>query len=136
MITNNVSASLITSFTRSVLFASFCGIHESGYHVYSATTDGLITDMPFEEFNALPLFGLRECLTESRMLITDESNPKVWKVKHEQTDLLNITTRGNASLTVADPEHNILGGVIARNALGQKIPIYQKNHLQIARHLY
>lgn len=122
LITNNVSASLITSFTRSVLFASFCGIHESGYHVYSATTDGLITDMPFEKFNTLPLFGLRECLTESRMLITDESNPKVWEVKHEQTDLLNITTRGNASLTVADPEHNILGGVIAHNGAGSENP--------------
>lgn len=122
LITNNVSASLITSFTRSVLFASFCGIHESGYHVYSATTDGLITDMPFDEFNALPLFGLRECLTESRTLITDESNPKVWEVKHEQTDLLNITTRGNASLTVADPEHNVLGGVIARNGAGSENP--------------
>ncbi len=122
LITNNVSAALITSFTRSVLFASFCGIHKSGYHVYSATTDGLITDMPFEEFNVLPLFGLREYLTESRALITDDANPKVWEVKHEQTDLLNLTTRGNASLTVADPEHNVLGGVIARNGAGSENP--------------
>ena len=122
LITNNVSASLITSFTRSVLFASFYGIHESGYHVYSATTDGLITDMPFDKFTALPLFGLRECLAESRTLITDVSNPKIWEVKHEQTDLFNITTRGNASLTVADPEHNVLGGVIARNGAGSENP--------------
>lgn len=122
LITNNVSASLITSFTRSVLFSSFYGIHESGYHVYSATTDGLITDMPFDKFNALPLFGLRECLAESRAIITDDANPKVWEVKHEQTDLLNITTRGNASLTVADPEHNILGGVIVRNGAGSENP--------------
>ncbi len=122
LITNNVSASLITSFTRSVLFASFYGIHESGYHVYSATTDGLITDMPFDEFNALPLFGLHDCLTTSRSLITDDTNPKVWEVKHEQTDLFNITTRGNASLTVADPEHNVLGGVIARNGAGSENP--------------
>lgn len=122
LITNNVSASLITSFTRSVLFASFYGIHESGYHVYSATTDGLITDMPFDEFNALPLFGLHDCLTTSRSLITDDTNPKVWEVKHEQTDLFNITTRGNASLTVADPEHNVFGGVIARNGAGSENP--------------
>lgn len=58
LITNNVSASLITSFVRSVLFALFYGINNAGYNVYSATTDGLITDMPFEEFNALPLFWI------------------------------------------------------------------------------
>ena len=122
LITNNVSASLITSFVRSILFASFYGIYGAGYHVYSATTDGLITDMPFDEFNALPLFGLRDCLTTSRRLITDDTNPKVWEVKHEQTDLFNITTRGNASLTVADPKHKVLGGVIARNGAGSENP--------------
>ena len=51
LITNNVSVSLITSFTRGVLFMSFYGINNSDYHVYSATTDGLITDMPFDQFN-------------------------------------------------------------------------------------
>lgn len=57
-----------------------------------------------------------------RFPINDAANPKVWEVKHEQTDLLNLTTRGNASLTVADPEHNILGGVIARNGAGSENP--------------
>lgn len=67
-------------------------------------------------------FGLRECLAESRAVITDDANPKVWEVKHEQTDLLNITTRGNASLIVADPDNNVLGGVIARNGAGSEFP--------------
>lgn len=122
LITNNVSASLITSFVRSVLFASFYGINNAGYNVYSATTDGLITDMPFDEFNRLHLFGLRDCLTTSRSLITDDTNPKVWEVKHAQTDLFNITTRGNASLIVADPDNNVLGGVIARNGACSEFP--------------
>lgn len=122
LITNNISASLITSFVRSVLFASFYDISNAGYNVYSATTDGLITDMPFDEFNALPLVGFREYLATSRSLITDDSNPKIWEVKHSQTDLFNITTRGNASLAVADPVNDILGGVIARNGAGSEFP--------------
>ncbi|MGN1479973.1 MAG: hypothetical protein ACI4XH_09410, partial [Acutalibacteraceae bacterium] len=121
-ITNNSSASLITSFVRSVLFSAFYEINQNGYHVYSATTDGFICDMPFDDFNQLPLLGLREWLVESRRFITDKDNPDIWSVKHEQDDLINLTTRGNASLIVEDKASGILGGVIARNGAGSKYP--------------
>ena len=121
-ITNNASAALITSFVRSVLFSAFDGIHDSGYHVYSATTDGLITDMPLEEFEKLSLYGFNDCLLESRRYVTDTRNPHAWSLKHVQDDLLNLTTRGNASLIVSDSEHDFFGGVIAKNGVSSFNP--------------
>lgn len=121
-ITNNAAASLITSFVRSVLFAAFDGIDKSGYRVYSATTDGLITDMPFDDFIKLPLSGFSDFLLNSRKIITGEENPDSWSLKHVQDDLLNFTTRGNASLITEDAEHGILGGVIAKNGITSKFP--------------
>ena len=129
-ITNNASASLITSFVRAVLFSAFYEIHQNGYHVYSATTDGFICDMPFEDFNQLPLLGLREWLVESRHYITEKENPDIWSVKHEQDDLINLTTRGNASLIVEDKASGILGGVIARNGAGSKHPELPKDDIK------
>ena len=129
VITNNASASLITSFVRSLLFSSFTAIHSHGYKVYSATTDGLITDMPFSEFNKLSLFGFRDLLLKSRRAITGQANPDIWSVKHTQKDLLNICTRGNASLTVEDKEHGVLGGVFARNGVSSVYPELPKDCL-------
>lgn len=121
-ITNNASASLITSFIRSVLFSAFDGIHDNGYNVYSATTDGLITDMPLEKFEHLSLYGFNDCLLESRRYITDMANPQAWSLKHIQDDLLNLTTRGNASLIVSDSTKGIPGGVIAKNGVSSLNP--------------
>ena len=129
VITNNASASLITSFVRSLLFSSFTAIHSHGYKVYSATTDGLITDMPFSDFNNLTLFGFRDLLLKSRRAITGQANPDIWSVKHTQKDLLNICTRGNASLTVEDKEHGVLGGVFARNGVSSVYPELPKDCL-------
>lgn len=112
-ITCNASAALITAFVRSVIFAAAYEINKNGCHIYSATTDGLISDMPFEEFNNLPLLGLRECLVKSRSFITDETDPEIWDIKHRQDDLVNFATRGNASLNTGDSPTNPYPGVIA-----------------------
>lgn len=73
----------------------------------------MISDKPFDLFNSLDLLGLRDCLVESRSYITDEADPEKWSIKHEQDDLVNFATRGNASLIVGDNESGTLGGVIA-----------------------
>ncbi len=112
-ITCNASAALITAFVRSVIFAASYEINKNGYRVYSATTDGLISDMPFEEFNSLPLFGLREYLVASRSFITGEDDPKIWEIKHQQDDLNNFSTRGNASLNESGSPKCPYPGVIA-----------------------
>ncbi len=127
-ITNNASASLLTSLVRSVLFSAFNDIHNNGYTVYSATTDGLITDMPFDLFKEQPLFGFRKLLESARSVISDNGDSSVWVIKHAQDDLLNLCTRGNASL-IEESSFN-LGGVLAKNGLSSAFPELPKECLK------
>ena len=106
-ITNPVSASLITAIVRCVLIAVQNQCAEKGYHVYSVTTDGFISDVPESVLTALDLYGFSKVLYEARMFLTNNHSGAIWEIKHQQDDLLNFTTRGNASL---DPN-----GVLARN---------------------
>lgn len=106
-ITNPVSASLITAIVRCVLIAAQNQCVAKGYHVYSVTTDGFISDVPESVLTSLDLYGFGQLLYGSRMFLTNNQSGAIWEIKHQQDDLLNFTTRGNVSL---DP-----GGVLARN---------------------
>ena len=108
-ITNPVSASLITAIVRCVLIAAQNQCIGLGYHVYSVTTDGFISDVPEEVLTGLDLFGFTQLLYESRMFLTNNQSGDIWEIKHQQDDLLNFTTRGNVSLD--------LNGVLARNGV-------------------
>lgn len=127
-ITNNASAALLTSLVRSVLFSAFNDIYNNGYTIYSATTDGLITDMPFDLFKEQPLFGFRKLLESARSIISDDGDSSVWVIKHAQDDLLNLCTRGNASL-IEESSFN-LGGVLAKNGLSSAFPELPKECLK------
>lgn len=107
-ITSPVHAAMITSGIRAVLCAAMNQLEERGYHVYSYTTDGFISDAPFDVLKSLDLYGFAEPFAEARLFLTDGKDSSLWEVKHEQKDLLNITTRGNNSLS--------LGGVNAHNS--------------------
>ncbi len=102
-ITNPVLASMITSIIRAVLLAAQNEITEKDYQTYSVTTDGFITD--YKDVENLDLYGFAEVLHEAREFLTGDKT--IWKIKHHQDDLLNITTRGNVSLSP--------GGVCAHN---------------------
>ena len=106
-ITNPVSASLITAIIRCVLIAAQNQCVAKGYHVYSVTTDGFISDVSEEVLAGLDLFGFAQLLYEARMFLTNNQSGAIWEVKHQQDNLLNFTTRGNVSLDV--------NGVLARN---------------------
>ena len=110
-ITNPVSAAMITSIVRAVLLATQNQIAESGYTVYSVTTDGFISNVPEDMLKAFDLYGLRDKLAGARLFLTNGSDPSIWEIKHIQKDLLNLTTRGNASLNTGcrpkDLPHNI-----------------------------
>lgn len=97
-ITNPVSAAMTTSIVRAVLLAAQNQITQMGYTVYSVTTDGLISDIPKDLLKSLDLYGLRDKLAEARLYLTDGADPEIWEIKHQQNDLLNLTTRGNVSL--------------------------------------
>lgn len=105
-ITSPVIASMITSGVRSVLLAAINEITSKGYEVYSVTTDGFISDAPYDVVKSLKLYGLDFKLRCARFDLVQDGN--VWQVKHEQDDLINLTTRGNTSLS--------LSGVNAHNS--------------------
>lgn len=114
-ITNPVSASLTTSFVRALLLATMNEAYAKGYTVYSCTTDGFIGDIPsvdiLENFD---LYGFVHLTHQSRLYLTSGKDKSIWEIKHHQTELLNVTTRGNMAPT--------LGGVSAHNSTKSPYP--------------
>lgn len=97
-ITNPVSATMITAVVQAVLLAVQNQVSELGYMTCSVTTDGFITDCPYDVLNSLDLFGFKEYMEKGRLYLTDEKDSSIWELKHTQDDCLNFTTRGNISL--------------------------------------
>lgn len=97
-ITNPVSAMMTTAIVQCVLLASQNQLHDLGYMACSVTTDGFISDCPYDVLTALDLYGFRHTLERARLFLTDGKNPGLWEAKHHQNDLVNFTTRGNVSL--------------------------------------
>lgn len=113
-ITNPVSAALVTSLVRAELVAALNEVTMAGFHGYSVTTDGFISDMPFDEMKNLPLLGFGKWMKQIRRGITDGADEEIWEQKHDQESLLNLTTRGNMALKS--------GGVSAHNSTRSNIP--------------
>ena len=95
--TSPTHASLTTAGVRCILLAAINELAALGYKSYSVTTDGFITDAPEDVLNSLHLFGFSDYFRAARQAIT--GRPDMWSEKHQQTDLLNFTTRGNVSLS-------------------------------------
>ena len=99
-ITSPTHASIITSGIRACLLATMNQLAGLGYRVYSVTTDGLITDAPFDVLKNLDLYGFANVFRTARMAMT--GTPEMWQVKHVQKELLNFTTRGNVAPNTMD----------------------------------
>lgn len=109
---DNIGGSAITSsyhaaMTTSIVRAQLMAVANQLGDVYSITTDGFITGHSVDDVEALDLYGMAAELREAREFLTGD--PEIWEAKHEQTDLLNLTTRGNVSLQE--------GGVIAKTSM-------------------
>lgn len=115
LITNPVSACMITSIVRALLLAAQNQIAGIGNNTYSVTTDGFIGDCSFDQLKQLDLYGMRPMMEEARLFLTDNHDPELWEVKHIQNDLLNYTTRGNVSLNT---------GAVPSNATAQEAVYY------------
>lgn len=122
VLSNPVVASMTTAGMRSLVFAACYEINKKGFHVYSVTTDGLITDCPIDIVESLDLLGLKIFFVRTRQFLTGDKKAKIWSLKHEQEDLYNFTTRGNISLNVGDEEKDELPGVAAFNSLSRPYP--------------
>lgn len=124
-ITSPWHASMTTGLVRAVLLATLNQLHELDYSTPSCTTDGFITDADLDVVNSLDLFGLGAIWRESRQALT--GSDEMWERKHQQTDLLNITTRANFSREI--------GGVLAHG--GYKLPEGIEHDSQADRdHMY
>lgn len=96
LMTSPTHATLTTAGVRCVLLASLNQLSDLGFTVYSVTTDGFISDAPFEVLDSLDLYGFNDIFRSARVSLVGSN--EMWSEKHHQTDLLNFTTRGNTSL--------------------------------------
>lgn len=113
-ITSPYHATMTTAGVRCVLLSAMNQLENLGYKVYSVTTDGFISDAPEDVLVNLDLFGFTQKFQSARLALVGD--PTMWATKHQQNDLVNLTTRGNASLNVGDPDNDILPGVMAHNS--------------------
>ena len=99
-VTSPYHAAMITSLVRALLLAM-----ANETPLISATTDGFISDEP--DVEPFDCFGLAGVFRDSRNALVGD--PAVWEIKHQQDDLVNLTTRGNVSVQP--------GGVLAKAGL-------------------
>lgn len=116
IITSPFVACFTTSLVQSVLLAACNEVENNGYRVYSATTDGFISNAPYEFVEKMNLYGFKKYLTSSRLFLTNK--PEAWEVKHSQEELLNFTTRGNVGVNFTSETIN--SGVLAHAGMINK----------------
>lgn len=115
-ITDPFRAMMITSIVQCTLLAAQNQINDLDYMSCSNTTDGFISNCPFDTLKDLDLYGFKPFLEQSRLFLTDGKDPSIWEIKHCQDDLINITTRGNVSLHFIE-ETDKNGNVIKGNPM-------------------
>ena len=94
-LTSPVHACLITAGVRAILRAAMNQLSDLGQKCYSVTTDGFISNAPYEVVENLDLYGFKDIFGEARKRLTGSS--KIWEEKHTQSSFLNFSTRGNIS---------------------------------------
>lgn len=101
-VTSPYHATYTTALVRCMLIACINQLHDLGYHVYSVTTDGFITDAPTEVVRGLDAYGFAPIFQNGRYILNqtreDCDANQVWEPKHFNDTFLNITTRGNVAV--------------------------------------
>ena len=113
-ITSPERAAMITDIVRCMLIGTLNQLNDMGVKSYSVTTDGFITEATLDELNSCDAYGFKPLFESSRIFLTD-GDPTVWAVKHEQTELVNPTTRCNVGFGVDKTKDN---GEIIKDGLG------------------
>ena len=101
-VTSPYHATYTTALVRCMLIACINQLHDMGYHVYSVTTDGFITNAPTEIVRGLDAFGFAKIFQQGRYTLNQRTDDceanQVWVPKHFNDIFLNITTRGNVAV--------------------------------------
>lgn len=111
-VTSPYHATYTTALVRCMLIACINELHDMGYHVYSVTTDGFITNAPVDVVRGLDAYGFSQIFQNGRYILNqtreDCDANQVWEPKHFNDTFLNITTRGNVAVND--------NGVLAHNS--------------------
>ena len=101
-VTSPYHATYTTALVRCMLIASINQLHDMGYHLYSVTTDGFITDAPVKVVRDIDAYGFAQIFQNGRYILNQTREAcdanQVWEPKHFNDTFLNITTRGNVAV--------------------------------------
>ena len=93
-ITSAPQAALITGLVRAMVSAALVELGAAGYRVLSVTTDGFITDAPFDFLDSRDLFGFADLFRNARGQIAP--SPAIWETKHDAESMVMFKTRGGS----------------------------------------
>ena len=91
-ITSAPQAALITGLVRALVSAALVELGAAGYRVLSVTTDGFLTDAPFDFLDSCNLFGFADLFRSVRGQIAP--SPAIWEEKHNAESAVMFKTRG------------------------------------------
>ena len=93
-ITSAPQAALITGLVRALVSAALVELGAAGYRVLSVTTDGFLTDAPFDFLDSCELFGFADLFRSVRGQIAP--SPAIWEEKHDAESMVMFKTRGGS----------------------------------------
>ena len=104
-VTNPIYASVITSLVRCYLNDIIALLNENGFAIHSVTTDGFISNAPFEILDSISKTDEFIKDFTNRILnvageIQDNKLDSLWEIKHSNDSLFNLTTRGNFAVNI------------------------------------
>ena len=112
-VTSPYHACYTTALVRAMLIGCINQLHDKGYHVYSVTTDGFITNAPENVLvNETDAFGFTAIFQEARYTLSgnriDCDANHVWETKHYNDTFLNITTSPNGQEKLFEQSKELL----------------------------
>jgi len=96
-ITSAPYASHVTSLIRAIILASMNGIYDAGYVVLHATTDGFMSNIPYERLSSMPLYGFTDAYRSTLKSMTGSES--MWEVKHQAELNIVLRTRCNVGIS-------------------------------------
>lgn len=95
-ITSPLMAGHITSLVRAFIALTINTLVEQGYEVLSVTTDGFISNAPYQVLKEMEIPVFTELFRKARLYLSGLG--EIWEKKHEMDYVINMRTRGNIGL--------------------------------------
>lgn len=92
-ITHPLYAAMCTSWVRALLSAVMVQLDSAGHKFLSVTTDGFLTTASAEDAEACDAYGFADFFRRGREALGLDGG--LWEMKHLQTEVIEMKTRGN-----------------------------------------